>query len=234
MDEFAVKYGYLIFNLAMGVVWLAFFLVRKDLRKELLWISSIMTIAGLTERFFVPVYWSPGSVFDLINTIGFGIESFLFAFFASGIAGVSYEVFARRHLRRGHFKHTHYRMLPVLAFFVVLLIMIFNDLNIHLYSLVIPAALIAVLIGLHRSDLRREILWGGVFFAVIYLLLCLAFTLVFPNYLESIYNLPNLWGIFILDVPLEEVIFAFSIGAMLSPMYEYVQGYRVYFPHRVG
>ena len=99
METFGFTYGYLIATLILGCVWSAIFLLRSDLRSELLWMSILIAPAGLTERYFVPVYWNPGNLFNLIDKIGFGIESIAFSFFVGGVAGVSYEVFASKHLK---------------------------------------------------------------------------------------------------------------------------------------
>ena len=41
------------------------------------------------------------------------------------------------------------------------------------------------------------------------------------------YNLPNLLGIYVRGVPIEEVLFAATGGAVWSVAYEYVYGYRL-------
>lgn len=61
MDTFGTHYGYLIATLLIGGLWTVLFWLRSDLRKELMWMSILIAPAGLTERYFVPVYWDPGT-----------------------------------------------------------------------------------------------------------------------------------------------------------------------------
>jgi len=58
-------------------------------------------------------------------------------------------------------------------------------------------------------------------------LVVLLVLLLHPQFVQRYYNLSNLLGIGILGVPIEELLFAATGGAIWSVAYEYVFGYRL-------
>ena len=63
-----MAYVYLIASFIMAIFWAIFFIIRKDLRKKILFTSLIGGILGFTEIFFVPNYWNPQfEVFKIRN-----------------------------------------------------------------------------------------------------------------------------------------------------------------------
>lgn len=219
------QYGYFIGSLIVLSFWLALFMYRKDLRKEMLFASIITIPFGMTEFLFVPEYWNPPSLFNLIQKYGFGIESILFVFSVGGTAAVFYEVIAKQKIVKILFDHKIHLLpyvLITLLYFV--LEFIFPDETIYnaIFSLLAGAALMGYL----RKDLIKQIVFNGIYFAMIYFILFFVFLLIFPQYVTKIYNLENFIGIDILGVPIEEIMFALSVGACWSVFYEYIRGYR--------
>ncbi|HWY53743.1 MAG TPA: lycopene cyclase domain-containing protein, partial [Terriglobales bacterium] len=68
---------------------------------------------------------------------------------------------------------------------------------------------------------------GTVVFTVLYFVLFLCVLALYPQFVQRYYNLPNLLGIFVVGVPIEELLFAATGGAIWSVAYEYVFGYRL-------
>ena len=50
---------------------------------------------------------------------------------------------------------------------------------------------------------------------------------MYPAYVEAVWNLPELSGMLVAGVPLEELLFAFSFGFMWSSVYEHFGWYRL-------
>ena len=223
--------GYMVFSLIALAVWLAVFLIRDNLRGEMLLVSAFTMPFGLTEPLFVPVYWHPPSLFNLAATTGFDIESLIFSFAVGGLGAMLYEVFFRSgHVRIGrHEMHNPRHRLHLLAiispFAAFGLLHVFTKLN-PIYS-----ASIAMLIGgiatmLCRPDLTKRVLVGGFLFFAMYFVFFLAFVSVYPYAVESYWNLSALSGILLLGIPIEELIFSFTFGMMWSSVYEHVNWYR--------
>ena len=85
-------YAYLIFSVALFVVWLILFTARADIRREMFYVSFGTMFLGLTEPFFVPEYWDPPTLWNLARKTGFDLESLLFSFAVGGIVFSAYNV----------------------------------------------------------------------------------------------------------------------------------------------
>lgn len=227
MDIFGIQYGYLIATLLLGGLWTILFFIRPDLRKEMLWMSILIVPAGLTERYFVPIYWNPGNLFNLINKIGFGIESIAFSFFVGGVAGVGYEVFARKHLRKKIPPSRTTRFIPPTVMFIGFFLATYFGLNMHIYSVLLAALLTVLSIIFFRYDLSGEIFFGGLSFAFVYFIIFFFLLMIFPSYVQDVFTVENLWGYYIGGVPIEELLFAFAVGAACAPLYEHIKGYKI-------
>jgi hypothetical protein len=77
------------------------------------------------------------------------------------------------------------------------------------------------------TDLIPLMVVGTVVFTVLYFVLFLCVLALYPQFVQRYYNLPNLLGIFVVGVPIEELLFAATGGAIWSVAYEYVFGYRL-------
>lgn len=219
------QYAYLIGCLILGAVWLLFYAWRGDLRKEMLAISALSLPLGITELLYVPEYWDPPSVFNLIERSGFGIEDFLFCFFAGGIAAVVFELFKKRKLRKKWFDHKlHFGPYILMLGLHIALEWLFPQMTIYnaAFSILIASGYIAY----RRRDLIPQILYGGMFFATLYWLMFLVFYQLFPGFISTYYSHDNLLPLQILGIPFEEVMIAFAIGTLWSVLYEYIFNYK--------
>lgn len=191
-------------------------------------VSLWTSLLGLAEPFFVPEYWSPPSLFDLAARTGFDIESIFFSFGVGGIAAVLYEsVFRVRHqkLSQAHGHRSHlWALLSAPVFFFAL--MFFTEWN-PIYPAVLALAVAGLLTLYCRSDLKKKMFASGALFTILYFVYFLTLELIFPGYVEEVWNLAALSGIFVWSVPLEELLFAFAFGFVWSSVYEYLTGYLV-------
>jgi hypothetical protein len=219
------QYGYFIGCLIVFAVWLVIFIYRKDLRKEMLFASIITIPFGMTEFLYVPEYWNPPSLFNFIQKYGFGIESIFFAFVAGGLASVFYQVIAGQKTVKILFDR---RIHALPYFFIVLLYFALEFIfpSKTIYNAIFSLFVGAILIGYLRRDLIRQIIFSSTYFAVLYFILFFIFLQIFPQYVTKIYNLKNFIGVDIFGVPIEEIMFAFVLGACWSSFYEYIRGYR--------
>lgn len=224
-------YEYFIGSIWVFIIWLFFFLISPKLRKEILLSSFIMLPLALTEPIFVPEYWNPSTLFNLASTTGFDIESFIFVFAIGGISAVVYEVvFKTKHtkisLKMHSKKHNFHRLVLITPVIILGLLHFLTDLNpIYYFSIALLAGVVATYFC--RPDLIREMLLGGSIFLFLYFISFVAFNLVFPNFVDNTWNLKSISGIKILSVPLEELMFALTVGMFWSSLYEHIYGYRL-------
>jgi hypothetical protein len=220
-------YSYLVGVLIFGAAWVACYILGKKYRAEIRWGTLISAPMALTNILFVPQYWTPPSLFDLDQKIKVGIEDFLWAAAVGGIASVVAEILLeerlsvlRKRTRKRHF-----------APFVVVVV-IFIALQVWhpgktIYNTIIAFAVGALVIAYLRSDLISTMIVGALSFTVLYFALFLIFLFLYPGFIQRYYNVPNLLGIYVAGVPIEELLFAGTGGAIWSVAYEYVQGYRL-------
>lgn len=218
-------YAYFIGTLILGFVWLLIFIFRPSLRKEALFGAFLSAPFGLSEFWYVPEYWDPPSLFNLIDRIGFGIESILFCFFVGGLAATIYEVVSVKKNIGSRHRHKHF-FFSYVGLVSLYFILEFVSPETTIHNLTVSALLTALVMMFLRRDLIFQIFLSGFIFSLLYFLLFLVFNLLFPTYIQEIYTLENFWGIQILGIPIEEITFSFSVGAVWSTFFEFIKGYR--------
>jgi len=219
------QYAYLTGALILGFVWSIMFLARKDLHREMILISLLSVPFAFSEFLYVPEYWNPPVMFNLINKIGFSIEDVLFCFFAGGIASVVYEFFWQKKLRKKIFSHKDH-ILPYLLAIIIFIGLEFIFPAKTIYNMIVALLAAAIFMGYKRKDLIGQIIFGGIFFASLYFVLFIIFDNLFPEFITKYYSHDNLLNIYLFSIPLEEILIAFSTGTVWSVFYEYIKSYK--------
>lgn len=218
--------AYLVGALLFDAAWLACYLIGKSYRPQIIWGTVVTTPLALTSFLFVPQYWTPPSLFDLDAHIRVGIEDFLWAGAVGGIASVVGEIVLKERLaaRRKEHRKKHYA--PFIVMLVVFLILWRLYPGKNIYSTAVAFAVCAIVVAFLRRDLIPTMLVGATLFTILYFLLFVYFLALYPDFIGRYYNLQNISGIRLLGVPIEELMFASTGGAVWSVTYEYFQGYR--------
>ena len=218
-------YVWLVWSVLFLLPWVWLYLANPGHRKVMLRVSLITALLGLTEPIYVPIYWNPPSLFELAQRTGFDIESLIFAFAIGGIGSVLYNTLSRQDLtplsavERQSPRH-RFHMWALLApyfLFVPLYLLPWNP---------IYPSLLSVLIGviasvICRPDLMRKTLIGGLLFLGLYTVFMLGVLWFSPGYIEQVWNLPDLSGVLIVGIPLEELLFGFVFGMYWTGVYEH-------------
>jgi hypothetical protein len=218
-------YAYLTGCLVLSAFWLAIFIKRRDLRREMLWASLVGMPFGVVDYFLIPSYWHPATLFGLAQKYDISIESFLFIAVMSGIVAVIYEFLRKEKLRKiGKGRQSHLWLLALITLAFLALATLFPTKAV--YSLMLVGAAGAAITATLRPDLIKQMLGSAVIFSILYLGVFVLMTLLFRGLVESFYNLPNTWGVLVFGVPLEEIGVSFCMGAFWSTLYEYAKSYR--------
>ena len=219
------QYVWLIWSSAFLVPWLLLYWAWPELRAHMVKVSAATSLLGLTEPIFVPQYWNPPSLFDLAQRTGFDIESFIFCFAIGGIGAVLYNALAHRELRpvpaverlsTRHRLHALALMTPYLAF-PLLFALPWNPIYAGISALAIGAAATVSC----RRELARKTLFGGLLFLGLYAAFMASLVLFVPGYIEQVWNLPDLSGVVIAGIPLEELAFGAAFGMYWTGLYEH-------------
>jgi hypothetical protein len=219
-------YVWLIWASVFLLPWTVLFFARPAIRRRMLWASALTAPFGLTEILFVPAYWNPPSLFDLAHRTGLDIESLILCFAIGGLAAAGYRVLAPAsehalvpQARSSRLHRLHLAAL-VSPFFVfgALLMLPWNPIYPGIAALFVGA----LASGLCRPDLWRNTLVGGVMFLVLYTVFLLGLKLLWPGYIETVWNLGDLIAWRPVGLPLEELLFGFGFGMYWSSVYEHV------------
>ncbi len=218
------QYAYLIGNLFFMLVWLILFLHRKDLRKEMLTMSSLITPLGITDMLFYKDYWRPEFTIDL--GFNFGFESLLFCFFIGGITAVIYEeMFGKKYSHR----HDTKRPKHLFAITGTAIFMLYFGVTLLSINSIYVSSFIMLLAGLAiifiRHDLAKEALMSGVLVGLLmFIFYFFYFLIIFPDIIQKWWLLNNLSGILLYGVPVEELLWGFCWGFVAGPIYEFILG----------
>lgn len=225
--------AYLIGIIGLGLVYIVLFFARKDLRRIMIYSGTVYLLYGFIiflaikllatdgSKAINPGYWTPPTLFNLNSrTGGYGIEDALFSFFAGGVAACLYDLIFKvnvskktnKKLRKGH----------ALLFALLLSSLIFVVAPFNAIYLFIFLQLFGTMAILwQRPDLLKNSLIGGLFFMTLYGALFLIFNALFPSFIDNYYHLLHTSQISILGLPLEELLYALTLGMMWAPLYEY-------------
>lgn len=225
-----MQYAWLIWSLLLVGVWLViyFLLDAKDKKREMLTVSLWTSLLGFTEPLFVPEYWAPPSLFNLALRTGFDIESVIFAFAIGGIAAVLYErVFRAEHEQistaERHASRHKYHLLALLSPLIIFVsLLISTNLN-PIYSTFIVLVGGGLFTWYCRPDLKKKMFASAFIFTGLYFVYFLTLVLMYPGYVEEVWNLGAISGILVIGVPLEELMFAFGLGFLWSSVYEHIK-----------
>jgi Lycopene cyclase len=205
------------------IPWIILYLAFARYRKIMLWSSVLTAPFGLTEPLFVPKYWNPPSLFDLAQRTGFDIESLIFTFALGGVAAVLYNAITRRaFVAFGEHRETHrHHRLAIVTPILVFPILVFLPWN-PIYPGIAAMFLGAIAAVLCRPDLTAKTFFGGALFTVYYVIFLQGLELLSPGYIARFWNLPALSGVVVALMPLEELLFAFTLGMYWTNVYEHL------------
>lgn len=221
-------YAYLVADIGYFLIWLALFLKRKDLRKEMFIMSLLIAPFGFTQFFYFHDYWHPDYLWGMIFGLA-GIEDILWCFFIGGITVVIYEeIFKTSYLRKNANSHPYwmclFAALSVTFLFVGTMILHLNS----MYVSVIIMLTFGIAILIFRHDLIKHAFYSGILVGLImFLFYFLFFDIIFIHIIEKWWLLQNVSGLLIFGVPIEEIMFGFSWGFVAGPAYEFVTGLRL-------
>ena len=223
-----IQYAWLIWSLLLVGIWLVvyIFLNDKEKRKEMLIVSLLTSLTGLTEPLFVPVYWNPPSLFNLASLTGFDIESLIFSFAAGGIVVIIYELIFRTAHEKMEVSSRHatphrYHLWAILSMPIIFFILLFFTKLNPIYISVISLIVGGLATWYCRPDLKKKMVTSAFLFLGLYFFYFLTLIIMFPGYVQQVWNLQVVSGILVVGIPLEELLYAFSFGFMWSSIYEH-------------
>ncbi|HDL18213.1 MAG TPA: hypothetical protein ENH29_04080 [Bacteroidetes bacterium] len=216
-----------VWSLGLILVWFVVFMLSPKNRRRMVTASLITMPFGLTEPIFVPEYWNPPSLFNLAKTTGFDIESLVFCFGIGGLGIIFYDViFNIQHEKMSsgekHHKHHRFHIWTLLSPIIIFPLLYFSTGWNPIYTATVSMFVAALAALWCRPDLKIKIWVSGFIFLIFYFLYFLPLNLFFSGYVENVWTLANISGVFVFGIPVEELIFAFTFGMLWSSYYEHI------------
>ncbi len=223
-----LKHAYLIGTILFLPFWLFFYFRRRDLDKKMIEVSLLV---GLLAIFWSPYfwkdYWQPAYLFnfDLMGIRLGGIEDFLYGFFTGGIISVIYDEILGRRISMKKKKNHRFLILfitSILSAFIFHILLFLEVNSIHAAFMSFASFLAVIL--LVRKDLLWDSIISGLFFGLLTLCLSVVYLVFFPGLIQKWWLLHKVSGILLVGVPIEELVWAFGMGAVAGPLYELMMG----------
>ncbi len=82
-----------------------------------------------------------------------------------------------------------------------------------------------------RSDLWLDSLLSGFLTGTIMFFGYLIFLKLFPGIIQKWWLIKNVSGVFIANIPIEELFWGFGLGMMVGPLYEFFKGIKLMNSH---
>lgn len=219
--EFAQNYTYFIGVVVLGLFWLAVFLEKKVNRREMLITGVLFGVVAvvLDIKYSFWDYWHPNFISK------FYIENFLYGFFLSGICTqIYFAIFKNPRERVGRKHHPIFVLvssaISVLAFLFLVGILRFNS----IVPMILPPLFVGLYIAYKSHRTLQVQIWTGAIVTIMTFFVFKILLLVNPAFVVDTWHLQNLSGLLVSGIPLEEYLFAFSLGFGLSLAYDYIFG----------
>lgn len=212
------------------LAWVLLFFWRKDVRKEMLFVSIPMgVISPFLEWLYIIDWWKP----LYLTGTPVGLEDFIFGFTIGGISAVVYEEVFKKKIKERKFSDTKKRLksfefwiaavLSVILFYLAYFLLHWN--TFWATSVLLLTAIIYMLIK--RPDLTIDSLVSGIMMVVVSAIVYSLVQLITPGWIDSFWHFKIFPRIIIFSLPIEDIIFYLLFGMVLGPLYEFWQEERL-------
>lgn len=229
-------YPYLVFSSVLFIIFLAFLLIYKKQWQPMLVSGLLSAPFAYTSVFFVPEYWDPTRIAVFVA----GPEDIIFSFANGGIVWliatwpVRKRIILQIQTGRSMMRYVFCSVFGVTfgAAFILILHTYGSGVGIMTAALVTITSLGVLLLYL-RSEFWPISIAGGIGFTILYTILVGIVFTIHPDVVLQ-WNIDNLWGIKLLGIPMEEILWAFLFGAVWPLLMAYVFDVSLDFHRPVG
>ncbi len=215
-----IHFGYLILVIVGMIFWTIFYILRKDLRKFMIYTATLYGILSLVTGYiwWTVDWWHP----ETITGTRIGVEDFFTGFGAGGVMMVIYQVFFKKKIISS--QKSIYSLFRILFSVVVLtvihvLIKYIGFTSFQSFTLVTTLA--TVFMWIIRKDLIIPSLWSGILTTICILPLYWTTIITTPGWVSATYDFRYLSGILTMGIPVEELIFWFIAGSFIGILSAY-------------
>lgn len=221
-----MTYSFLILSLLLMIPGIVVWWLRPDLRRVIAIMAPVAIPFALTEPLFYPEYWEPPFLFDLGNRLGFGIEDVLFVTALAAVTSTAWPVVSGQHFSAVDDDLSRRDIGLRIAVVLGVCFLMVAALVVAGVAMIYGAAAIMLVIGvvivLLRPDLWIPSVAGAGYTTAIYTAICLILAALVPDVFQEHWNTEEFLDLYVLGIPLEELIYAGSAGFVGSIFYPFV------------
>ncbi|MCC5815379.1 MAG: hypothetical protein JJT78_11530 [Leptospira sp.] len=218
-----LSYNFLILSIILLIPVCIIFLVRKDLRIVMIRMGLIGIPFAFTENLFYPDYWEPKSLGNLIERWGFGLEDFLFVFGLACLTATIYPAIFQKKLEPLEkfsdvfsSSESPARIFSIIGLFFFIVFLMVLVLVVSKIPMIYGSFVIMIGMGIIMLWFRRDLLipglLGGISTTIVYTIICLFLLAIYPGIFQFTWHTEKFMNIYLLSVPLEEILYGFSAG----------------------
>lgn len=221
-----MTYSFLILSLLLMIPGIAVWWIRPDLRRVIGLMALVAIPFAFTEPLFYPDYWEPPFLFDLGARIGFGIEDILFVVALAAVTSTAWPLVSGQRFQpidddfSGRDIALRIAIVLGVCFSMVAALVIADVAMI--YGAAIIMTVLGIVICLLRPDLWVPSLAGAAYTTVVYTAICLLLALLVPDVFTEHWNTDEFLDLYVLGIPLEELIYACTAGFVGASFYPFV------------
>ena len=187
-------------------------------------ISIIFGIGGVISQFlYLQDWWRPLT----ITGTAVGIEDFLIGFLIGGLSSVVYSVLFNKKVKikkvkkvKEQKRNIHFIIIFGLLLFTFVFSFFLLRLN-SFFATVFAFLIPTIVIYSKRKDLIKNSILSGLATLIISIIVYYFLDFITPGFFDKFWFFENIGHIFVIGIPLEEIIWFFLAGAFIGPLYEY-------------
>ncbi len=213
---------YYLWSVALIIpLWAFIIYKKKKSRNEIIYMGILFGTGamGLDKYCSFYDYWRPPTIFHSIN-----FESFLYGFFLGGISTKIYELLFKKEYNSQKNPNSLFVMAIVISsvFLYMALLGLFRLNSVDIYvAIMVMWVMVFLLI---KRGLFRVAILSGFFMALLNFCWYAIILTIYPDAIQKIWLNNYLSGLSIINVPIEEHYYVFSLGCFGSIMYKVVAG----------
>ena len=214
------KYVYLFGTLLFFLYWFFLFIKLKEYRKRILFFSFLYGVIGVVFGYFYTAdWWHPQN----ITGTRLGLEDFLLGFGNGGFAATVLLLFFEEKEGRRASGVKGFAALLVLTGVVTSALFSFFSLN-SFYANCVGIVVSLIVIISYRLDLALYSFYGGTAMLLSSLPIYALIVYFFPGWVSETWMMEKLSGITFITIPIEDFIWYFLVGAIISIMCPFYKG----------
>ena len=225
-----MRYSFLVLSLLFALPGVIAVYLRADLRPAIRRTAVLSLPFALTEFLFYPRYWEPEFLFDLVNIIGFGVEDLLFVAGLGALCVSAYPLVFQKDIREGSafLSRSTAARIATLILPTAVAVVVAALLSIPMiYAAPVIMLAGAAWIWIRRNDLILPSLIGSILVTLVYAMLSLVLMWLVPGVFQLDWNTSEFLNLFVLGIPVEELLYGASAGLIGSVFYPYTTDARL-------